>query len=166
MGVNTLNHFNIHSSDVEGTKDFFVDVLGFKIMKRPPFAFPGYWLGTGKIPTVHLIGRPTAKAKGTGAIDHVAFLATGLKSMIARLEKLGIETEHRRVPDQNLHQIFLFDPNGVKIELNYPAKEAIALDAEMGRTMAKPMTKRDLVRASAARRTPSQRLGRSTAPRR
>lgn len=165
MGVNALNHFNIHTNDLESTKNFFVDVLGLKVMKRPPFSFPGYWIGTGKIATVHLVGRSSAKAKGTGAVDHVAFGATGLKAMIARLDKLGIEAEHRRVPDQNLHQVFLVDPNGVKLELNYPAREAMALDAEMGRTMARPMSKRDIARASAARRAPSQRIGRKVGPR-
>jgi hypothetical protein len=33
------------------------------------------------------------------------------------------------VPSIGLHQLFLDDPNGVVVELNYPAAEKQALDA-------------------------------------
>ena len=46
--------------------------------------------------------------------------------MRARLQQLGIEVRERAVPGLGLglHQVFLDDPNGVVIELNYPAAEA------------------------------------------
>ena len=34
------------------------------------------------------------------------------------------------VSDQGLYQLFMFDPNGVKIELNFDNAEAIALGIE------------------------------------
>ncbi|MEY3418869.1 MAG: hypothetical protein RJA46_640, partial [Pseudomonadota bacterium] len=50
---------------------------------------------------------------------------------IARqLEKLGVPCRQRTVPVLQLHQIFLDDPNGIVIELNYPAAEKAALDAK------------------------------------
>ncbi len=46
---------------------------------------------------------------------------------MAHLRALGIEFKQRMVSDQGLYQLFMFDPNGVKIELNFPNAEAIAL---------------------------------------
>ena len=54
MPVTDLNHFFLRANDIEETKDFYVKVLGFEVMPRPEFPFPGYWLGIdGKI-QVHM----------------------------------------------------------------------------------------------------------------
>ena len=57
-------------------------------------------------------------------IDHVAFRATGLAEMLAHLDELGVAYKERQVDNQGLYQLFLFDPNGVKVELNFSAAEA------------------------------------------
>src|SRR5262249_36922988 len=89
MPVNELNHYPLRANDLERTKDFYVNVLGFEVMPRPDFPFPGYWLGiSGKI-QVHMgqagvpnselyyLGSPkNASKSNSGVIDHVAFLAT------------------------------------------------------------------------------------------
>ena len=69
---------------------------------------------------------------GSGAVDHIAFFAKGLEAKLSLLTKLGINFRERTVPVLRLHQIFLDDPNGVVIELNYPAAEKAALDAKAG----------------------------------
>ena len=61
---------------------------------------------------------------GTGVIDHVGFRTTGLHEMIEHLTKNKIDFNERQVDDQGLYQLFLFDPNGVKIELNFANAEA------------------------------------------
>ena len=48
--------------------------------------------------------------------------------MVETLEKHGVPARHRKVPDVNLHQVFVHDPNGVLIELNYPADEGAGLE--------------------------------------
>ena len=54
MPVTELNHFLIRANDLERTKEFYCKVLGFEVMPRPDFPFPGYWLGVnGKI-QVHM----------------------------------------------------------------------------------------------------------------
>src|SRR6266852_1727954 len=54
MPVTELNHFLIRANKLERTKDFYCKVLGFEVMPRPDFPFPGYWLGiNGKI-QVHM----------------------------------------------------------------------------------------------------------------
>ena len=54
MPVTELNHYFVRANDLEKTKAFYCDVLGFEVMPRPTFPFPGYWLGVnGKI-QVHM----------------------------------------------------------------------------------------------------------------
>ena len=46
--------------------------------------------------------------------------------MRAKLTAGGHKFFERTVPNLDLHQIFVDDPNGVTIELNFPAAEATA----------------------------------------
>jgi catechol 2,3-dioxygenase-like lactoylglutathione lyase family enzyme len=145
----SLNHFSIRTLDLAATKHFYVDVLGLQVGPRPDFPFPGYWLYQGPVDvyanaSVHIIGidkndvtglsqylgdRDEQQLKGSGALDHVAFFATGLADMMSRLKSLNIEPRCRDVPGIGLHQLFLDDPNGIVVELNYPFAERQALDS-------------------------------------
>ncbi len=146
----SLNHFSIRTQDMAATKDFYVSVLGLQVGPRPDFPFPGYWLYQGPLSeyanaAVHIFAsdangstglsnylgdRNEQKLRGSGALDHVAFFATGLATMLARLQLLGIEPRRRDVPGAGLHQLFLDDPNDIVVELNYPFAEKQALDAQ------------------------------------
>ena len=134
MPLENLNHVLVLTRNLEATRDFYVDVLGLEDGYRPSFPFNGHWIYLGERAVVHVAEnggyldnrdhvRDGSADSGTGSIDHIAFEATGLKAMIARLEKHGIAARHRKVPDLDLHQLFVDDPNGVRIELNYPAHE-------------------------------------------
>jgi catechol 2,3-dioxygenase-like lactoylglutathione lyase family enzyme len=145
----TLNHFSIRTLDMEATRDFYERVLGLTVGPRPAFPFPGLWMYRGdhaeySNAVVHVIGidrndpeglrkylgdRDESALQGSGALDHVAFFATGLAGMLEHLRKQGVEARQRTVPSLGLHQLFLDDPNGVVIELNYPASEHAALPA-------------------------------------
>jgi catechol 2,3-dioxygenase-like lactoylglutathione lyase family enzyme len=132
MGLNGLNHYTIKPVNLEATKDFYVDVLGLEIGYRPPLGFAGYWLYCGGQPTVHLIGPrerdahiPRVKG-GTGQLDHIAFTCTGLAEMRERLARHRVEHEERVIPRDRQTQIFLHDPDGVAVELNYPPEETTA----------------------------------------
>jgi hypothetical protein len=50
----------------------------------------------------------------------VAFLGREIGAMRTRFETAGVPFRERTVPNMNLEQIFLEDPNGVTIELNFP----------------------------------------------
>lgn len=132
MGLDALNHYTIKPVDLEATKDFYVDVLGLEIGERPPLPFPGYWLYCGGQPTVHLIGPREGDAHqprqsgATGLLDHIAFSATGLAAMRQRLAQRGIRHQERVIPRDRQTQIFLHDPDGVAVELNYPPEETAA----------------------------------------
>jgi catechol 2,3-dioxygenase-like lactoylglutathione lyase family enzyme len=146
----TLNHYSIRTADINASRDFYERVLGLTVGPRPQFAFPGYWMYRGDHAeyanaVVHIIGisqtdsqglnnylgdrRNEAGQQGTGPLDHVAFFADGLAAMLDHLRGLGIAVRERTVPGLGLHQVFLNDPDGVVVELNYPAAEKIAMDA-------------------------------------
>ena len=147
-----LNHFSIRTTDMEATRVFYETVLGLTVGPRPPFPFPGLWLYNGDHAhvvnaMVHVIGidksdpeglkkylgdRDLSSLQGSGAVDHIALMTTGLETMVAHLKKLGVPYRERTVPVIGLHQLFLDDPSGLVIELNYPALEKTSLDARHG----------------------------------
>ena len=45
MPLTELNHYFVRANDLERTKRFYCEVLGFEQMPRPDFAFPGYASG-------------------------------------------------------------------------------------------------------------------------
>ncbi|HUK05004.1 MAG TPA: VOC family protein [Burkholderiales bacterium] len=132
MPLTELNHYFVRANDLEKTKDFYVNVLGFEVMPRPDFPFPGYWLGiNGKI-QVHMgpagiqnqemyyLGTPKGAATDhAGVVDHIAFLASNPQEFVARFRKLGMDYRPRSLPASELFQLFVKDPNGLTIELNF-----------------------------------------------
>ncbi len=134
MEIEQLDHFTINVSDLEASTRFYTEIVGLTNGARPDFGFGGAWLYCGDRPVVHLIdikdrrafnGEETngADITGAGALDHVAFRATGLADMQQRLRDLDVEFDERTVPGQGLRQVFLNDPDGVRLEFNFPASE-------------------------------------------
>lgn len=142
MSLSTLDHYSIRTVKLDETRDFYVDLLGMIDGDRPDFDFPGNWLYVDGKPVVHLVGVDpddpsglieylggdidTAKLDGSGAFDHVAFRAKDPESLMVRLQARGVRYRERKVPDLDLFQIFIEDPNGITIELNYFADEQVA----------------------------------------
>jgi hypothetical protein len=71
------------------------------------------------------LGQQSTQTQGAGVIDHVAFRCSDLPGMFQHLRTRNIAFNERMVSDQGLYQLFLFDPNGVKVELNFANEEAI-----------------------------------------
>jgi len=132
MPITELNHYLLVAKDLEKTREFYQKVLGLELAERPDFGFPGYWLKTGEDICVHLASQAPNKirdqfllkkhAKGTrgsGSVDHIAFLAKDPEEVRQRIQKHKIEMHYRSFPDAKLFQIFLKDPDDVTIELNF-----------------------------------------------
>ena len=132
MSVKSLNHYFVRANDLTATRDFYCDVLGFEEMPRPDFPFPGYWLGVDGQVQVHMgphgidnselyyLGtNENSATSNSGIIDHIAFLATEPEEMHKRLEANGVAARKRYFPAFKLFQMFIADPNGLTIELNY-----------------------------------------------
>jgi catechol 2,3-dioxygenase-like lactoylglutathione lyase family enzyme len=144
MPIGRLDHYSIRTLDIEASRRFYTEIMGFQVGYRPEFNFPGLWLYNGlpypeSYGVVHIIGvdvdnpeglkeylgdRDLESLKGTGTVDHMAFAATGLADMRRRLGRHKVPFRERTVPSLGLHQVFIEDPSNVTIELNYPAAEA------------------------------------------
>jgi catechol 2,3-dioxygenase-like lactoylglutathione lyase family enzyme len=143
MAIERLGHYSIRTFDLEASRRFYTEVLGLREGYRPPFPFPGVWLYLSdddrEYGTVHIIGidqndpkglidylgdKSRDELRGTGTVDHIGFVAKGLSEMRRKLRDRAVEYRERTVPQLELHQLFLTDPSGVTIELNYSAAEA------------------------------------------
>ena len=145
MPVQHLEHFLIQCADIAATRDWYVKVLGFREGEHPDFKFPVCWLYLGAKDVIHItegggnvsanrkqyLGQQSEALHGSGVIDHMAFRCTGLKDMMAHLDALEVAYTRRQVDDQGLFQLFLLDPNGVKIELNFANAEAKGIKADV-----------------------------------
>lgn len=74
--------------------------------------------------TEYLGDRASDSLSGSGAVDHIAFFATDWPQMRDRCNAHGVKYVERTVPALALHQVFIVDPSGVTVELNYPASES------------------------------------------
>ena len=146
MPLSHIEHILVAADDIDATRDWYARVLGMKSGPHPDFGFPVHWMYLGERDVVHI--GPSAKmagdiqkkylgrtsqggSTGTGAIDHIAFRATGLRQMLEHLRSEKVPFTQRRANGQALFQLFFFDPNGIKIELNYNAAEAEGIAPEL-----------------------------------
>ena len=147
MPLTKIAHYSIRTLDLEATRRFYTEVVGLTVGPRPRFNFPGLWLYNGSHDSygnavVHVIGvdlndprglndylggrDPDGLRGGTGTFDHIAFEARDFAGTVSQLKKKAVPFRERTVPDLNLRQVFLDDPSGVVIELNFPADETAA----------------------------------------
>ena len=145
MPLRHLEHFLIQTADIGATRDWYVNVLGLEEGPHPDFKFPVCWLYIDGKDVIHVteggknvsenrkryLGQQSDALEGTGVIDHLAFRCTGLKDMLEHLTRLNVPFNRRQVDDQGLYQLFLFDPNGIKIELNFANAEATGIRPEL-----------------------------------
>ncbi|MDR2215562.1 MAG: VOC family protein [Nevskiaceae bacterium] len=135
MPLNRMEHFLVMTDDVDHTRDFYRDVLGFAEGPRPDLGFLGHWLYLDGTACIHIadwdtytahsnrLGIPVTKpAPGTGALDHVAFTGDDYDELLGRLQRHGLNFHPHDSPAIGLRQIFLEDPNGLKLELNFWSK--------------------------------------------
>ena len=157
MGMRFMEHILILTGDPDGTRDWWVDALGFTEGDHPDFGFPVHWLCIGDQDVIHIgqrnqsehqstyLATPTDSADrtdppvhaGGGTIDHVCFNCSGIEEFADRLEKNGIKYNERQAHDQSLYQLFFMEPiNGIKVELNFSAEEAAKAGRSAARTAA------------------------------
>lgn len=137
MSIQGLDHVNLRAGRelLDALKHFYCDVVGLEVGPRPPFPAFGYWLYAGGRPIVHLYEAGPQEVRRTDVatiIDHVAFRCDDSAAVEDRLRRLGVSFHKTVVPASRQLQIFLADPAGNKVELNFG--EAAAAGAEVTQT--------------------------------
>jgi catechol 2,3-dioxygenase-like lactoylglutathione lyase family enzyme len=113
----SLGHVTVRSADFERTERFYCDLPGMRVGPRPAIPVPGRWFYVGDEAVVHILPR-TADAMerqegdSPSAFDHFA-----LNAEDRPLRAAGQPFEIRRLADTELWQIFLCDPDGLRVEL-------------------------------------------------
>lgn len=119
-----LDHYTIHTADLDRARWFYVKILGLEEGYRPPFdGSPGAWLyGPDGKPLVHLFAGRDVQTSQSSALDHIAFRVAEIDSIVERLEVNHIAYDTATVPELEAKQVFFHDPDGIKVELNYEPK--------------------------------------------
>lgn len=125
----SLDHVNIQTAKLDETVQFYRDVLDLEARNPPPPLDPALvqWMfDTDGRAIFHLSNPGALNAIGdvnvgtdTGAVHHIALDCRDHDMMIARLDRLGLHHRENHVQAIDLKQIFVRDPNGVLLELNY-----------------------------------------------
>ena len=117
-----LEHFNISGPIelLEIVRRFYVEVLDLSDGFRPAVPTRGYWLYSGADAVVHLNESANRQQPPiANYLDHIAFACDDVPATERRLQEHGIEYSINCYPAVNLTQIFLRDPAGTGIELNF-----------------------------------------------
>ena len=118
--LDSLDHITIITKNLKATTNFYINILGMELdSNRPPFNFDGAWLSLNNRPVVHIVvnsNHNTNNNKPT--LDHIAFRANNIELIKKKLNKHKIKYLEKKTPDNKIVQLFITDPNGIKLELS------------------------------------------------
>jgi len=122
--IRGMNHFTVLTDDVDRTVHFYCDLLGLLPGPRPDSDFRAH--GSTPMATLcfTLLEGEVGPAQRAGVLDHMAFSADGLATVKRQLDDAKIPYELRRQRQSNTWQLFLHDPNGAKVGLDFDAAES------------------------------------------
>ncbi len=129
MPVTGLSHYNLRAPRelMERLRSFYCEVVGLTPGERPPFGSFGYWLYAGEQAIVHISETRAGEACTLGVtttFDHAAFHCSGRLDFESRLRQSGIAFTKARVPGTLQLQLFISDPAGNGVELNFASEDA------------------------------------------
>ncbi|MDA5561276.1 VOC family protein [Exiguobacterium sp. MMG028] len=125
MNLHTIHHVAIIASDYDQAKQFYVEALGFEVIRehyRPEKQDHKIDLRLGTY-ELELFIKPNSperpnfpEARG---LRHLAFKVDDIESVVAELNGHGIATEPIRRDDFTGEKMtFFFDPDGLPLELH------------------------------------------------
>ncbi len=119
----SINHIQLVAEKdlVIQLRDFYCDIVGLTEGFRPSFERFGFWLYIGDKDVLHLITPKEGddRTSRKSSFDHIAFKAGNYEIVLQKLESLHIPYEEKPIPGMTAHQIFLRDPAGNRVELNF-----------------------------------------------
>lgn len=145
MAVRRLDHYNVLTTSLQGTLAFYADVLEMKVGPPPSGdTVRGAWIYDDEgSPIVHVQAVDPARAEvkfadirrrlgsmigplslerlnGSGTVEHLALQCDDYERVKQRCEDRGIPLRTNLVERTGTRQIFICDPNGIVLELNFP----------------------------------------------
>jgi catechol 2,3-dioxygenase-like lactoylglutathione lyase family enzyme len=126
LQVENFDHITLIVSDLDATREFYVNMLGMTESPRPDFDFPGAWFQVGSV-QIHatvegelagMAGWGDRKVKSISRGHHFAFEVKDFPRAIHRLEELGVKIGDgpKQRPD-GAFQVYFYDPDGHLVEL-------------------------------------------------
>lgn len=125
MELNKIHHIAIIGSDYQKSKHFYVDLLGFKIIRenyrneRDDYKID---LKCGNLEIELFIIKNAPKRPSYPealGLRHLAFYVEDVEAMVTQLNQKGIKTEPIRIDDYtNKKMTFFFDPDGLPLEIH------------------------------------------------
>lgn len=110
----SIQHINVPSLDLERSRRFYCETLGFVESPRPPFSVNGIWLEVKQGQSIHITEVVHPEPTVT---HHFAIQVRNLDRALQRLRLLGVESRMASpVPGAGL-QAYIQDPDGNVIEL-------------------------------------------------
>jgi catechol-2,3-dioxygenase len=136
MNTSGFSHYNLRAprAMLEQLRDFYCEVVGLVQGPRPEFRTPGFWLYAGGEPVLHLSETAPGESRPAGVVstfDHAAFRCSGRAEFERNLARRGIEYRTDRPRSINLVQLFLHDPAGNGVELNFAELADLAEPADL-----------------------------------
>lgn len=126
MNLSRIHHIAIIVSDYEASKDFYVNKLGFQIVRenfRPERKDWKLDLKINETTELEIFGVENPPARVTrpeaAGLRHLAFFTDNIEKIVAELKEKGIVTEPIRVDEFSGKKFTFFaDPDGLPIELH------------------------------------------------
>jgi Predicted ring-cleavage extradiol dioxygenase len=123
MTIRAMDHFTIVTDRLDETLAFYAS-LGLIDGPRPDFGIGGAWLYAADRPILHIVEVERMPEPRRGALDHMAFTSEGLLGVVQRLSERGTPYRIIRTPSPfSRWQMFIEDPNGVEVELDFDISE-------------------------------------------
>lgn len=125
MNLSRVHHVAIIGSDYERSKHFYVDLLGFQVIRENYRESRMDWkidlqLDDLEIELFIIPGCPKRPSyPEANGLRHLAFRVDSVEEAARQLHDLGIETEPIRMDEYTQkHMTFFFDPDGLPLEIH------------------------------------------------
>lgn len=125
MKLNSIHHVAVIASDYEKSRHFYVELLGFRVIRENYREKQGDWkldleLGDCELELFIKPGSPArASYPEACGLRHLAFRVDSVEETAAELERLGIATEPVRTDEfTNKRMTFFADPDGLPLEIH------------------------------------------------
>jgi len=127
MRVNRIDHINIRTPLLEETLSFYERLLDLKRGRAAGMdqARNAWLYDQDEQPIVHVNmpdeGELLPGDADTGRVHHVALDCVGHDEFMGRVRQMDVPHSLNLIDEIGLRQVFIMDPNGVRLELNFRA---------------------------------------------